>query len=128
MQGSSKSESISNTTGSSSGIFGGLNAGYAHTSSHSTTESDTEAHTDSHSESKGESETTTKGTTTTRGNGRTLQTEIDNKLVEEMLQRIDNQLKRIKEFEDYGAYNCGAYFYQENRKAAFWQQILIVLL
>lgn len=110
MQGSSKSESISNTTGSSSGIFGGLNAGYAHTSSHSTTESDTEAHTDSHSESKGESETTTKGTTTTRGNGRTLQTEIDNKLVEEMLQRIDNQLKRIKEFEDYGAYNCGAYF------------------
>lgn len=110
MQGSSKSESISNTTGSSSGISGGLNAGYAHSSSHSTTESDTDAQTDSHSESRGESETTTKGTTTTTGKGRTLQTEIDNKLVEELLQRIDDQLKRIREFEDYGAYNCGAYF------------------
>lgn len=44
------------------------------------------------------------------GNGTTLQIEFDNKSIENLLERIDEQLKRTRESEDYGCYNCSAYF------------------
>lgn len=96
MQGSSVTESITNTVGKSLG----LNAGYARTTS------DTESHTSTDTTSQ----TKTTGTTHTAGTGKTLQIETINKPVTEMLQQIEEQLKRVKEGEDYGAYNCGAYF------------------
>lgn len=96
MRGSSVTESIANTIGKSLG----LNAGYARTTS------DTESHTSTETTSQ----TKTTGTTQTSGTGKTLQIETINKPVLEMLQQIEEQLKRVKEGEDYGAYNCGAYF------------------
>lgn len=46
----------------------------------------------------------------TDGNGTTLQIEFDNKSIENLLERIDEQLQRTRESEDYGCYNCSAYF------------------
>lgn len=50
------------------------------------------------------------GTTDTHGTVRTQQIEVCNKAVEELLTRIDEQIKRTKESEDYGCYSCAAYF------------------
>ncbi len=96
MQGSSITKAITDTIGKSLG----LNAGYAET------RSDTESQTITDTTSQ----TKTTGTTHTTGTGKTLQIEMINKPVLEMLQQIEEQLKRLKEGEDYGAYNCGAYF------------------
>ena len=98
-EGFSKAESIVSTIGKSMGLSGGVNAGYSKTTSDGTT----------HSETNTTSETRTQGTTDTKGQGRTLQIENVNKPIQEMLQRLEEQLKRTRECEDYGAYSCGAY-------------------
>ena len=48
----------------------------------------------------------------------TQQVELCNKSVEELLERIENQLKRVKESEDYGCYNCAAYFLSSTQSTA----------
>ena len=96
LSGSSTAKTISNMLG----MNGGVNAGYAATGTKSETRSESDTYNQSIS----------KGNQTTNGTGRTVQIETINKQVSEMLHRIDEQLKRIKEVEDYGAFNCGAYF------------------
>ena len=110
MQGGSTSQTIANTIGKSFGISGGLGLNASRTWSESTTESDTTSDTTSHSETDTTSETRTKGTTDTTGTGRTLQIENINKPIAELLKRLEEQLTRVREGEDYGAYSCGAYF------------------
>lgn len=104
MQGGSVTNAVSNSitesVARSMGLSGGLAAGYANTRANTTSESTT----------KSSSETRTTGTTKTTGNGRTLQIETVNKPIEELLQRIAEQLKRTRECEDYGAYSCCGYF------------------
>lgn len=82
--------------------------------SHSATEQTGTSHSTSDGTSHGTSDTISRqeshGTTDTRGMGRTQQVELCNKSVEELLERIENQLKRAKESEDYGCYKCAAYF------------------
>lgn len=82
--------------------------------SHSATEQTGTSHSTSDGTSHGISDTISQqeshGTTDTRGMGRTQQVELCNKSVEELLERIENQLKRAKESEDYGCYKCAAYF------------------
>ena len=82
--------------------------------SHSATEQTGTSHNTSDGTSHGTSDTISQqeshGTTDTRGMGRTQQVELCNKSVEELLERIENQLKRAKESEDYGCYKCAAYF------------------
>ena len=72
------------------------------------------AHTDSstveHSKAHSTNEQHSNGTTDTHGTVRTQQIEVCNKAVEELLTRIDEQIKRTKESEDYGCYSCAAYF------------------
>lgn len=72
------------------------------------------AHTDSstveHSKAHSTNEQHSNGTTDTHGTVRTQQIEVWNKAVEELLTRIDEQIKRTKESEDYGCYSCAAYF------------------
>lgn len=107
---SSITKGITETIGKSFGISGGLGLNASHTWSESTTESDTTSDTTSHSETDTTSETRTKGTTDTTGTGRTLQIENINKPIAELLKRLEEQLTRVREGEDYGAYSCGAYF------------------
>ena len=104
MQGATKS------IAESSGISGGLNAGYSHGWLKSENESDTTSDGTTKSTGKATTDTTTDSTTETKGTGRTLQIENTNKAIEELLKRIETQLERTREGEDYGAYNCGAYF------------------
>ena len=82
--------------------------------SHSATEQTGTSHSTSDGTSHGTLDTISQqeshGTTDTRGMGRTQQVELCNKSVEELLERIENQLKRAKESEDYGCYKCAAYF------------------
>lgn len=99
-EGFSIAESTVNTIGKTMGLSGGINAGYSKTTSDGTT----------HSETNTTSKTRTQGKTDTKGQGRTLQIENVNKPIQEMLQRLEEQLKRTRECEDYGAYSCGAYF------------------
>lgn len=70
----------------------------------------TQMHTESHNEMQGESRQHQNGTTETHGTGKTRQIEVCNKSVDELLNRIDEQIKRTKESEDYGCYSCAAYF------------------
>lgn len=100
MQGNSVKTSVFESIGKTIGVSGGLNFGSA----------DTESDTNSHSETKTDSESKTTGETFTRGRGKTLQIENVNKSIEQMLNHIEEQLARIREGEDYGAYSCAAYF------------------
>lgn len=72
------------------------------------------AHTDSSTVERSNAHSTNEqhsnGTTDTHGTVRTQQIEVCNKAVEEPLTRIDEQIKRTKESEDYGCYSCAAYF------------------
>lgn len=72
------------------------------------------AHTDSSTVERSNAHSTNEqhsnGTTDTHGTARTQQIEVCNKAVEELLTRIDEQIKRTKESEDYGCYSCTAYF------------------
>lgn len=99
-EGFSIAESTVHTIGKTMGLSGGINAGYSKTTSDGTT----------HSETNTISKTRTQGKTDTKGQGKTLQIENVNKPIQEMLQRLEEQLKRTRECEDYGSYSCGAYF------------------
>lgn len=72
------------------------------------------AHTDSSTVERSNAHSTNEqhsnGTTDTHSTVRTQQIEVCNKAVEELLTRIDEQIKRTKESEDYGCYSCEAYF------------------
>ena len=103
-------------------IGGSLGVNASRGTSHSTTEQTGTSHSTSDGTSHGTSDTTSQqeshGTTDTRGTGRTQQVELCNKSVEELLERIENQLKRVKESEDYGCYNCAAYFLSSAQSTA----------
>ena len=92
------SESFTNSVGK--GFSGGINGGYSRTNSQTV----------SYSTTDGKNWTETSGETQINGRGKSLQIEQKNKAVEELLKRIDAQLKRLQEGEDYGSYSCGAYF------------------
>lgn len=98
--GSSTSSSISNTV----------------TNSKSTSNSKTYG--ESTSESEGLTSTNTTGTSMTKGLSNAITLTAHNKTIENMLSRIDKQLKRIDEFETLGMYECAAYFLSENQYAA----------
>lgn len=95
-------------------IGGSMGVNNSWGTSHSATEQTGTSYSTSDGTSHGTSDTISQqeshGTTDTRGMGRTQQVELCNKSVEELLERIENQLKRAKESEDYGCYKCAAYF------------------
>ena len=103
-------------------IGGSMGVNTSWGTSHSATEQTGTSHSTSNGTSHGISDSTSQqeshGTTDTRGTGRTQQVELCNKSVEELLERIENQLKRVKESEDYGCYNCAAYFLSSAQSTA----------
>ena len=111
-------KAVTNTIGKAFGLSGGLGINASHTWSESTTESEGTSDTISHSNTDTTSETKTNGTTDTTGTGRTLQIENINKPIAEMLKRIEEQLVRVRESEDYGAYSCGAYFLSSKQESS----------
>ena len=123
----SVNNSISNTTGRNSGtsfsrthgVNSGSSAGGGGFSVNSgTTSSTTNGYSSGSSWSKsvteGTADTTGSGTnqsdTETKGNSRTLTVEHQNKSVAVLLDKIDEQLKRIKACEAFGVWECAGYF------------------
>lgn len=107
---SSHTENKSSNKGLS--IFINLNSTKGTTDSYSTTSNNSD--TQGSSEQKGSSELSSiqenKATTSTIGNSKSLQIKLENKYVIELLERIDEQLKRIRDSENFGMWNCACYF------------------
>lgn len=99
-----------------SGGLGLLGAAVAGTVSDSTSSSESQgtSSTYTYGESigtaKGTSHTYTYGTSVTEGLSNAITLNAHDKSIEDMLERIDKQLKRIDEFESLGMYECAAYF------------------
>lgn len=120
-------EGISDTTGTSESTNTSKNKmrnsgstfsffGMGHTSGHGTGTSTgyssgaTTGHTDTRSETETEAKTTTDTKTTTIGTTSTLTVTRQNKTVLELLEKIDEQLDRIKNCESYGLWESACYF------------------
>ena len=123
----SVNNSVSNTTGKNSsnnvshthGINSGSSIGSGGFSMNSgTTNSTTSGYSSGSSWSRsvtdGTADTTGSGTnqsdTETKGNSRTLTVEHQNKSVSVLLDKIDEQLERIKACEAFGVWECASYF------------------
>ena len=82
----------------------------------------TENFSKTYGESKGETNTNTKTDTETIGNSlgssQAITLNTENKIVSNLLDRIDTQLERIKEFETFGMWECAAYFISEEPPVA----------
>ena len=119
--------SVSNTTGrnsgtnssytsgtSSGGSISGGGFGYNSGSSSSSTTGYSSGSSWSRAVTSGTADTTgigvNVGVASTSGDSRTLGVEYQNKSVSVMLERIDNQLKRIRACEAFGVWECAAYF------------------
>ncbi|ACT00498.1 ATP-binding protein [Paenibacillus sp. JDR-2] len=82
----------------------GLTTGYS--------SSRTEAETYGNSKMNSSQESTSKAISD--GTGRSLQLKMTNKAVQSLLERINDQLLRLKKSEDLGLWNCAAYFVAED--------------
>lgn len=105
--GTTNSETLSKNSGFNIGIMGtGTNFGSSRSYTSGTSWSK--------AVTSGTSETTTTGKNTsdteTNGTSRTLTSEHQNKSVAVLLEKIDEQLKRIKDCEGFGLWECAAYF------------------
>lgn len=87
----------------------GFNSSYAraNSNSESTTDSKNESDTLSFSSTKGSSEGVTKTSTNS------LDVTFENKGIKYLLEKIDSQFERHKEFENYGAWQSAAYFFSK---------------
>ena len=110
---SSTSSSRTHGTNSGSSIGGGgfsINSG----TTNSTTSGYSSGSSWSKSVTEGTADTTGSGTnqsdTETRGNTRTLTVEHQNKSVSVLLDKIDEQLEKIKACEAFGVWECAGYF------------------
>ena len=107
--------SVSNTSGTNQGYnMGGGGFGMNTGTTHSTTNGYSSGSSWSKSVTEGTADTTGTGTnssdTETNGNSRTLTVEHQNKSVAVLLDKIDEQLERIKACEAFGVWECAAYF------------------
>lgn len=89
---------------------------YSDTSSFGTTKTQTSTIGDA--EAKGEIESISNGTSKTETTGRSLQITYTNKTIQNMLDKIDEQLERLKESANYGIFAAAAYFLAETPMAA----------
>lgn len=107
-----------------SGGLGMLGSAISKTVSDSTTNSNSTSKSFSASKgsSTGETSTVNYGTSKTEGqsNGSSegLTLTLHDKTIENILERINKQLKRIDEFESLGMYECAAYFLSDDQYAA----------
>ncbi|AEH48649.1 ATP-binding protein [Parageobacillus thermoglucosidasius] len=121
-EGSSRNESVSKGGNTGFSLF--LSVGKNRTSTEGITvnstlsTSDTEGTTRTTGTSKSEATTTSKSETITEGTSRSLQIKFENKSVTNLLEKIDEQLKRLKSSEDYGLWNCACYFVAEDAQTA----------
>ena len=96
----------------------GAGFGKTHTKGTTTTESTSENHSYTSGTSMGDTYGTSQSNTETkgmqRGNSQNITMNIENKSISNILEKLDIQFERIKEFESLGLWECAAYFVSEN--------------
>jgi hypothetical protein len=123
-----KSEGTSRNRSKSSSFNKGWS--FIVTATHNGTTSDGLTNSSTYNTSKTDSSAKTSGTsradtsaknsseTETEGNSRSLQVKFENKSVSSLLEKIDEQLDRLKSSEDFGLWNCACYFLADNHQTA----------
>ena len=99
-------KSVSRTLTNNIGVSGGISGSITKTEGTSTVNTDTEGT----NESETNTNTSTDGTNSSDSNGITLQIEYENKNVKQLMEKIDEQLQRIKQCESFGVFAVAAYF------------------
>lgn len=117
--GENSGSSNSYTYGRNSGnTFSFLGTGYNTGHSNSNTNSSNYGITKSNTSTEGHTDTTSEGEnhgeTETFGDSKTLTVENQNKYVADLMEKIDDNLKRIKECEAFGLWECSTYFVAES--------------
>lgn len=123
--------SMSSTKGFDAGtsiakVSSSVTAGYSHSIARTRNWSDTttfgttktQTSTIGDSEAKGEIKSISDGKSLTETTGRSLQISYINKTIQNLLDRIDEQLERLKEGENYGIFASAAYFLSADPMAA----------
>lgn len=116
-QSQSKSKSRGSSHGNGMNFFGmnhnsGRNRGTSNTRTTGSSESHAATSTKTDSTNKNE----TKSTTDTTGSSITLTTTQQNKTVLAIMEKIDEQMKRIRESESFGLWNAACYFSSSDKK------------
>lgn len=108
-QGTNSSDSVGGHAGVKIANIVDLGADYHHTwgKHEDTSESDGETITEGISKSLNEQNSIANGLSSSYSDG--IQLEYENKSIKIILEKIDRQLERIKDCEDYGVYDCGVY-------------------
>ena len=101
-----------------SGGLGLLGTAVAGTVSDSTSSNSSQTYGESTAEGNSDTHAVSTGTSTTEGLSNAITLNVHDKSVEDMLARIEKQLKRMDEFESLGMYECAAYFLSEDQYAA----------
>ena len=100
-------------------MFGvGHNTGSGKATTKTDSKGSTTGHTDTRSETETKGKTTSDTTTTTTGSTSTIAISKQNKTVQALLSRIDEQLERIKSCESYGLWDSACYFIAESSETA----------
>jgi hypothetical protein len=101
-----------------SGGLGLLGTAVAGTVSDSSSTNTSKTYSESTGTTESDTHTITTGSSITEGSSNAITLNIHDKSIEDMLARIEKQLKRMDEFESLGMYECAAYFLSEDQYAA----------
>ncbi len=117
--GTGKSITKSRNHGSNFGIFGiGHSSGSARATTKVTTDGTTSSRTATYAETKMTGKSTSDTKTSTMGTTSTLSVTRENKTVQSLLFKIDEQLERIKKCESYGLWDSACYFISADQETS----------
>jgi hypothetical protein len=88
-------------------LGGGVN--YSHTESRSDTTGTSESTSTGKSNTEGENDTESESDTIGRGTSKSIQLKSENKAIKNLIEKIDDQLRRLTESVDTGMWNCSVY-------------------
>ncbi|MCI6639057.1 MAG: DUF87 domain-containing protein [Lachnospiraceae bacterium] len=88
------------------------------TVSSANTKSENRGKSESWGENESQQHTNTHAQNNTEGNSKTVQLSKQNKTIQDMMKRIDNQLKRLDECESLGMWECAAYALADTQETA----------
>ena len=91
-----------NSDGYSSSSSTSYTDGWSHSTSSSTGQTDSESFSQGHS--------TSEGKTYTNGTGRSITVNFGNKHISNLLEQTEQHIKRLKESQNFGLWECAAYF------------------
>lgn len=95
-------QSNSSSTANSSSISSSYTDGWSHSTTSSTGQTKSEAFSEGHS--------TSSGRTYTNGTGRSITVNFSNKHISNLLEQTEQHIKRLKESQNFGLWECAAYF------------------